>query len=118
MHFVFRYIPPPQFSPTPKTAALDGKEIWLIQIPSGVGIFLSMKSVRLISLDCYERVNIFKLSLHLLSTKFSSQIKAESLNGTKFKLKNNKVVSLNEVCFDDYTRDLIELNCLKPLKPK
>ena len=76
-----------------------------------------MKSVRLISLDCYERVSIFKLSLDLLSTKLSSQIKAESLDGTKFKLKNNKVVSLNEVCFDDYTRDLIELNYLQPSEP-
>ena len=25
------------------------------------------------------------------------QVKAESLNGAKFKLKNNKVISLNEV---------------------
>ncbi|KAL5256206.1 hypothetical protein ACHWQZ_G011436 [Mnemiopsis leidyi] len=63
-----RYTPPPQFSQVQKSAALEGKEMWLIQIPPG--------------------------------------IKAESLNGTKFKLKNNKVISLNE-----NTEMLIQKKC-------
>ena len=95
-----RYVPPPQFAAGKEPTGLDNTEVWLIQIPPGVSkpafhiatyyAILCRSWVILYFIVHCTWGGVFHTSTFQLDTK--------ALNGKKFSLKNNKVISIDEVC--------------------